>query len=1350
MVRNYSDKTLKHLGILSGNQCAHPQCTRTLIEPATEKSQALVTGQICHIYPISKDGPRGKSGLDQKELNSQENLIFLCRDHHAVVDGQHESYPVEMLKEWKQKHEQKMKRKPRLSGFPTKLVDQKIKEEIDILRKSRFFIEFDRFHFSLTLGKRLVEEELSGGTSAIRSWALAWCARCLSYSEHIDKAEEFINLAKNLEECPEISIADAFISSQKGDKSAALKTLASIDSSASRSSAFMIVAHHEGEEGAVNWLNAAGISAADLDSDGKLLLLKQLLQLSRWESARKTLAMINEQDLGNIPILHHIMAMTYLLSTVPTELRVVALSQVPFDAEGFPLASSAIAIDTQRKAHHHFINATKAAQKFNCSGAAIISNEYALWLELKDPQKYDEGIRRLESEFRNSKFALRLVRLGLQFGVNVDLVSVKKAIEQEIALHGGMTEDAAIARFSLAFTQKNPEDIASYIDDHYDDLSEHLDRKVMRFIQIHTLAQAGSPEKANECLRILLKDGLSESEESRLKRIISEAKGSDPVENRKVQFEQTDSLVDLSALVGELEKKEKWDDISKYGEILFERTNTVRDAVRLANALFYTHKTKQLVEFLKAHIEFLAQSPDLRILYCWSLYYEGALLEARSELMKLNDNLEDQNHRHLQVCLGVALGDWHSLSVFVTTEFSQKENRSAENLIEVAQLALNLGLPCAKELVLAAADKGNNDANVLAKAYTLSSNAGWEADAEAGQWLHKAVELSGSDGPFQKMTLKDILNQKPEWDRRESETWRRVVCGEIPMFLAAYSLNRTLIDMMLFPALANLEESDPRRRSAIAAYSGKRQPMQLDTGGTVGLDATTLLTLSFLNLLDKGFDAFDMVYVPHSTLVWLFEDKQKAIFHQPSRIKDAHRVRNFLARGVLDQFSLSVVADSDLSDQVGDEMAMLIAEAEKIRDDNTQCLVVRSYPVHRATSLLEEEADLTVHESVMSSCLSIVEQLQEKGQITAKEERNARAYLSLHEKPWPHQPKINTGAILYLDSLTVKYFLHLGILEKIHAAGFKLIVSSRIVSESNELISYESMSGKVDKAIERIRYAVSSRIKSRKIKVGSIRNIDKSEGQSILQHPTANVIALANDCDKIVVDDRFINQHLRADYEGSQASIFSTLDLIDMLVSIDSITSEDRLEYRTILRRAGYFFIPVSDDELITHLGASQVEDNKVSETAELKAIRESILHVRMNNWLQLPEESLWLDTVFGMFSRSLNSLWMANMDLSNVIVRSNWIVEQVDIRGWSHRFKGGSGDNIVKTGRGMQILMLLVPPSDTSQDIKDKYWNWVEGKILAPIREQYPDLYAWIVEWQRKQISQVADMELKELQHDE
>lgn len=184
--RYYKPKTLKVLFTLSGNQCAYPECTNTVIEPATKQSDAHVSAQICHIYAINTDGPRGKSGLAPDELNAPSNLILLCRHHHGIVDGQHESYPADELKKWKRLHEAKVQQDMSANledvpfdvfshpYFPRNLVNKKIEEEVETLRKTRFFDEVDRISNASTLGRRLVRGELNGGDDAVRSHALAW------------------------------------------------------------------------------------------------------------------------------------------------------------------------------------------------------------------------------------------------------------------------------------------------------------------------------------------------------------------------------------------------------------------------------------------------------------------------------------------------------------------------------------------------------------------------------------------------------------------------------------------------------------------------------------------------------------------------------------------------------------------------------------------------------------------------------------------------------------------------------------------------------------------------------------------------------------------------------------------------------------------------------------------------------------------------------------------------------------------------------------------------------------------------------------------------------------------------
>ena len=205
--RIYAQKTLKILFALSGNECAAPGCTVSVVISATDKSKAQIMGNICHIYSFAENGPRGKAGLTEKDINSHENLIVLCPNHHTVVDRQHETYPASTLRKWKETHEGKTRRdlpedldseQAEIIYYPVKLVDQHIENEIGQLRKSQFFVEFNGVNTALTLARKLLEWELRGGTDPVRSWALTWCARTLTAGDNLDEAEEFLKQAKRL------------------------------------------------------------------------------------------------------------------------------------------------------------------------------------------------------------------------------------------------------------------------------------------------------------------------------------------------------------------------------------------------------------------------------------------------------------------------------------------------------------------------------------------------------------------------------------------------------------------------------------------------------------------------------------------------------------------------------------------------------------------------------------------------------------------------------------------------------------------------------------------------------------------------------------------------------------------------------------------------------------------------------------------------------------------------------------------------------------------------------------------------------------------------------------------------
>ncbi len=1210
------------------------------------------------------------------------------------------------------------------------LIDQEINKQVDILRKSRFYDEFDRYEFAQTLGMQL-NDNLKGGSSQVRSMGLAWCARVLSTSDQQDhQAENYLEVARTLEKSDAVRIAEAFIESKKNGKSSALKILADINTPAARSASLMIVSAHDNIDVALAWLQDAGYTTEQLDAEGKQFVLGCQIMLGRWNEAMQTVDSLTMDDFVETPRLHHLCALALLALAVPPEYRARAVAEIPVNTADFPLSSKTDALVFRTRALAFFLRAVIAAKQLNCPRAANISDEYALWLELRDPELYEHGKARLLDNLSDPSKGLFFVPLALQFELDVVSANVERTIEQTIAISGGTTPETLRARYALAYSHRTYEEVAKYLEQHVHELSTSDGSSLFKAQLIEILVRSGQCDRAETELETLI--GVEDSEEmvNSLRRIISEARGNDPVEALKNQYRTTNALQGLFHLVNELVHRNRWEEVCEFGMMLFNQTNSIKDANRIVHALYVTKKSREIVEFLQANADLLPQSDELQMAYAWSLYYEGQLRESRAQLDTMGDVFSTQYRRSLFMNIAITSGDWNAITQFITHEHEHRSQRDSDELIEIARLALHLNLDQAKALVFTAAEKANNDPRVLASAYFMATSAGWESDPEVSKWFSRAMQLSGDDGPLQKISVNELLDQRSHWVQHEYETWSQLSKGEIPISIAAQSLNRALTEFTTSPALTNRSQSDLRRKRMIPAYSGKRESLEYELmGKSVTIDVTALLSLSLLDILDKVFESFGTIYIPHATMRWLFKEQQRALFHQPSRIKDAERIRNCISTQKLNLLVPKAVADSALAARVGSELATLLAEAEgSSLNDDQQWLVVRSGPVHRISSLMNEEVDLGKYAQVMSTCMAVVEKLRKKAVITRSEFDSAMSFLKSQERAWTNQPVIADGAVLLLDEIAVTHLLHLGMLEKIHSAGLSAFVSQGVSSEIDALISYNSVSYEVREVLDRIRQALFQGIQSGKVKIGRFKYEGHSDENSLAETPTLNVMTAITECDFLLVDDRFMNKHRSIDVGEKHVSTLTTLDILDVLMNAGKIDTGDLREYRSKLRLAGYYFIPVGIDELEQCLRDSPIVDGVLQENTELRAIRESILRIRMSDVLQLPEEAAWFSGFLGTFTQVLKNQWVNNANIEEVRIRSNWLLEQLDIRGWAHVYTDENAEYIVRIGRSEIIMSILLPPTGVDSGILREFWKWAEERVLLPIQEQFPDLFQELV----------------------
>ena len=1335
--RRYSEKTIKVLFGSSGNQCAYPDCTNPIIAPETEQSDATVVAYIRHIYAAADNGPRGKPDLTEEERNAPDNLILLCGHHHPVVDKQYETYPADLLRSWKKVHEAKFgqeaaeaeKRQAAIqqSAFLQKLSDQEIEQGTQRLRKARHFAGFPTKEEALGFADRVDNAELTAGSRIVRSRALAWCARLLSQGETIDRAHHHLDQSKRLGSCEETILAEASILSAT-DKDRALALLAAVNSPAARSAALRIVANHDKAEGAVDWVQRCELKIEDFDADGKFTLLMNELWVGQWQRAIEDAQKISEDDFQNAPVLFYAVAMVYLVQAVPGEFRSLVLMQVPFEAHVFPLASDAASLHTRRQAAAFFSKMSEVAQSFNMTTAAYMAADYALWLQLRDPQENEKGLEVLRSSMRDPVQSLRRVHFALQFGLKLDIASIEKEIDRRVALSGRGTSDEAFARFSLAFAQDSPKAAADYIAKHRTQLYEHLQKPAIQTMEIELLARSGQIFAANEKLAEAVADGLGQREEHHLRRIISESEGADPAASRRKQFEQTNDLRDLANLVHLLEDQKAWRELCRFAEMLFARTHSLEDGCCFAKALNESEQYTRLFDFLTKNPDLISQSVGLRTMWAWTLYREGRFEDASNILGQLIDVRDDENDRALRINLAIASGNWDELVEFTTEEWNRRERRTAAELLKAGQLAQAVMAPHAKDLVNAAAAKAPDDTAILAGAYFHATKAGWEQNSTTAQWLRRAAELSGESGPLKSVSIKEFVDQKPQWDKRNDLIWQQLNNGTIPIFGVAHLVNRSLVEFVLLPSLANLSETDPRRRSVVYAYSGARPISKLPTIETVALDLTALFSLARLRLLERVIKAYKGIVIPHATLGWLFQERQQATFHQPSRINDAHHLSYLIAKGSLSVMRTQPPNDPALVEEVGEELAALLsaAKSKSGSGDGIPRFVVRSAPVHRIGSLMQEEADLVAYSDYLCSCQAVVTKLRGKGVLTLHVEQQARSFLGLQEHTWPNEPTIADGAELLLDGLSVTYLHTVGVLDKLKDAGLTAYISESIDADATRLISVEKLSVQALDIIETIRHSLSEGIKSKRVR--ALRSSEPEGDETLSLHPTFGVLGINEAVDAFVVDDRSISRHLDITAHDQQTPILTTLDILDDLASNGIISQEFLFAHRTYLRQAGYQLIPLTAEELSYNFENVPLANGFLVETAELRAVREAMLSARMSKMLQIPSEVPWLHRSMNAITGTHKQIWQTKPDHKDAAACSEWLLGLLDVRGWAASAIPGNEKGFALYAYAAHILQIL-SASDVCIDVREAYLDWVDDRVVRNIQETEPEVFKWIVE---------------------
>ncbi len=96
--------------VRAGGRCEYPGCNDELWRDELTLRQ-MNKAYLAHIVADSANGPRGDELLSEQLKADPSNIMLLCDTHHRLVDREDvEGHPAELLRRYKQEHEERIER----------------------------------------------------------------------------------------------------------------------------------------------------------------------------------------------------------------------------------------------------------------------------------------------------------------------------------------------------------------------------------------------------------------------------------------------------------------------------------------------------------------------------------------------------------------------------------------------------------------------------------------------------------------------------------------------------------------------------------------------------------------------------------------------------------------------------------------------------------------------------------------------------------------------------------------------------------------------------------------------------------------------------------------------------------------------------------------------------------------------------------------------------------------------------------------------------------------------------------------------------------------------------------------
>lgn len=1199
--------------------------------------------------------------------------------------------------------------------YPPVAADKELRAETQRILRRSHFVGVDHGAEILALVERAATGDLQRGSAALRAEPMRRLVRRLSSSGEVSEAKRWLSAARAIEPDADDTIESAYVAAAENDLSRALDMALQKRRPDRLAAVLAILRQYRSPADALSWMTDGGLEPNELSATGLAIACQLRLDAGDWQAAESWANAATPDQFSEIPALHGLVAAAAVCLSVPDDLRRTLYAQglVPFfDVRSIPFYDDQASKTRLERAHRHFTEVAEEAEAIQASEAAAYFSDCALWIAFHIAEKKSEAAETVARSMRTDELVFR----RLKFALSYDIPFNRHALEQEIAQRekfGGMTFDSVAADFVLAVHGLNatPTALAAYIERKRDLYQRYgISPQALAGMEIEALARARRNPMAREAMeryRHLFTDAVSVQ---RLEGVVAEAEGADAVSVRKATYEASGRrLTDLWALVEVLQEQRDWKALLPYALELYRHEKTLGAADLVHRCCRESRDDDALSAFLVEASALVDRSPRLKSALAWDHYLNGRFADAGRVNDELRRTRSDDDDRNLAINLAVESGDWDGLQVLVEEAWSRRVEMSAADLLAMANLAADIGNPRTMALAELAVEKAPDDAGVHLSGWLLAQQSGkLAAHPTAAGWFAIAVANSGSDGPLRAVSLRELAEDQPRRMERNRPLWSGIRDATVPLFLVAEKLNVPWSRMLAGSAIANAAEPDPRRRTVIHAFDGGRVPVDLSGVKRLGLDFSTLLVLGHLDLLEKVVACFDHIVVPGGVLSQLYGDRRQLRFRQPAIVAEAVELQALLGDGRLSRMLAPAPTDVTLAKEVGLEIAELIATAA--RDGG---VVVVPAPVHKIASFMEETADLTSHQALVTDTHAVLRALVAAGELDARSRERASAYLGQQDKGWPRAHAIEIGKPIYLTNLALTYFATLGVLVPVSRLG-RVFVSRAADTHAKAQIGADRDLPRLQAVIENVRGIVAAGLTKGRIVSGPRRRIDDADRASVSK-PTMFIEQALSSMDVLAIDDRALNKHAywKSRTSDTVVPIVTTLDLVDHLREVGIISLVDRDGYRYELRQSGFSSVPVDPDELFRLLVAADTDEH-FSETPELRAIRYGVEQWVARETIRFPEEIRCVQSVHVAVVQVIRRLWRDHGTAAARRQSLQWLLGLLpDPLALAHLDDQGRNLSPLLHLQASAIALMATPLLGSAAI--DDYARWVDVSIIGP-----------------------------------